>query len=95
MTAYLVVEIEVKDPDHYQDYVARAPAFVRKHQGRYLVRGGNPEVFEGDWQPERLVVVEFPSKALALGLLEDAEYQALADTRRASTLSKLVLVEGC
>jgi uncharacterized protein (DUF1330 family) len=94
VTAYIVVDIEVTDPEHYKNYVETAPAFVHKYQGSYLVRGGNPETREGDWVPSRVVILKFPSRELAVGLLEDAEYQAVARIRQSSTVSKMVLVEG-
>ena len=95
MSAYLVVDITVEDPDNYAEYVARAPDFVTKHGGNYIVRGGNAEVVEGDWAPSRFVVVEFPSRETAQAFLDDPEYQAVADTRRSSTSSNMILVDGC
>ena len=62
MTAYILVDITVEEPERYQDYVSQAPAFVAKHGGEYLVRGGNAEAPEGDWLPERLVILRFPSR---------------------------------
>ena len=94
MSAYLVVDIDVHDPEQYTGYVAEAPSYVEKHGGKYLVRGGNAAIVEGDWCPSRFVVVEFPSDAHAQAFLDDAEYQAVADIRRASTNSKMILVEG-
>src|SRR6185436_7647814 len=51
VAAYLIVSIDVRDPVAYEDYKAKVPAFIRKHGGEYLVRGGAHEVVEGDWQP--------------------------------------------
>lgn len=93
-TAYLVVDIDVKDPGQYQAYVEQAPAFIAKHGGRYRVRGGDAEIVEGDWQPSRFVIVEFPSKTQARAFIEDPEYQKVADIRRASTRSQFILVDG-
>ena len=95
MSAYLVVDIAVRDSDEYGDYVARAPDFVKKHGGKYIVRGGDVQVVEGDWTPSRFVVVEFPSREAAQAFLDDPEYQAVADVRRSSTVSNMILVDGC
>ena len=94
MSAYIIVDIAVHDPEKYKEYVSVAPGFVEKHQGKYVVRGGNVTVAEGDWHPERLVVVEFPSKEHANAFLQDPEYQAVAAIRHAATTSKMLVVEG-
>lgn len=94
MTAYLVVDIDVKDEDQYQAYVDQAPAYVAKHGGRYLVRGGNAAIVEGEWSPTRFVVVEFGSREQAQAFIDDPEYQKVADIRRSSTISQMILVDG-
>jgi len=94
MSAYIVVDIAVHDREKYQQYVSVAPGFVAKHQGRYIDRGGAVEVAEGNWQPERLVIVEFPSLDHAHAFLQDPEYRAVAAIRQAATTSKMVVVEG-
>ncbi|MGI9270810.1 MAG: DUF1330 domain-containing protein [Woeseiaceae bacterium] len=94
MKTYLVFDISVHDMDRYKGYVALAPGYVEKHQGKYLVRGGAMDVIEGDWAPQRVVVIEFPSKDLANAFLNDQEYQAVAEDRRNATTSKMIMVEG-
>ena len=75
-------------------YVADIPRYIEKHRGKYLVEGVKPEVIEGDWQPETLVMLEFPSKAHASAFLDDPEVQPLFEIRHTSTISKLILAEG-
>jgi len=94
MSAYIIVDITVHDEERYKEYVAVAPGFVEKHQGKYVVRGGETDVVEGDWRPGRLVVVEFPSKEHAQAFLQDPEYQSVAAVRHAATTSNLLVVEG-
>ena len=94
MKAYIVGDITVSDLERYKQYVARAPHFVAKHQGTYLVRGGDVTVMEGDWNPTRMVVLEFPSKEHALAFAQDPEYQAVAVDRHEATTSRLIIVEG-
>lgn len=94
MSAYIIVDIAVHDPERYKEYLRLAPDFVAKHQGRYLVRGGDVAVAEGDWHPERLVVLEFPSSEHAHAFLKDPGYQPVAAIRQAATRSKLIVVEG-
>ena len=61
MPAYIIVEIEILDPVGYEEYKKLAGATVEKYGGKYIVRGGKAEVLEGDWQPKRIVVLEFES----------------------------------
>ena len=95
MTAYLVLDFSVRDVRGFMPYVEAIPAFIAKHGGRYIVRGVKPAVMEGDWAPERMVILEFPSSENARAFLADPEAQALFERRHATTDSKLVLVEGC
>lgn len=95
MTAYLILDLAILDLAAFRDYVAGAPAFIQKHGGRYIVRGVEPEIMEGDWTPERVVVLEFPSKDQARAFLDDPDFQALKAVRTSTTISKLILVEGC
>ena len=61
MTAYVIADINVHDPETYREYGALVPDTLKPHGGRFIVRGGASETLEGDWQPRRLVVIEFPS----------------------------------
>jgi len=94
MNAYIIGDITVNDLERYKKYVEKAPHFVAKHQGKYLVRGGAMEILEGNWNPNRLVVLEFPSKEHALAFAQDPEYQAIAVDRQETTTSRLLIVEG-
>lgn len=94
MSAYIIGDITVNDLERYKKYVEKAPHFVAKHQGKYLVRGGAMEVLEGDWNPKRLVVLEFPSKQHALAFARDPEYQEVAVDRQEASTSRLLVVEG-
>jgi uncharacterized protein (DUF1330 family) len=62
MSAYLVLDLPIHDLDAFGEYIREIPKFIGKHSGRYVVRGEVPEVMEGDWSPERLVIIEFPSQ---------------------------------
>ena len=94
MPAYLVVDIEVTDPEAYEGYRSQVPSLVEKHGGKYLVRGGPFEILEGDWTPKRLVVLEFPTIEAAKGFYDSEEYRPLKEIRINATKSNLVLVEG-
>ncbi len=91
---YMIVDIEVHDPVAYEQYKAGVPPLVRKHGGEYLVRGGTVQVFEGDWNPARLVLLRFPTMEAAEAFLNDPDYQPLKTLRQQSTQSNMVVVEG-
>ncbi len=95
MTAYLVLDFTVTDLRGFLPYVEGIPAFIAKHGGRYIVRGEPPMVMEGDWTPERIVILEFPARENAEAFLADPEAQDLFAMRHRTTVSKLVLVDGC
>lgn len=94
MSAYLVLDLTVNDLKDFLPYVEAIPAFIAKHGGRYASKGADPVVMEGDWSPQRLVILEFPSRERAQAFLADPDAQDLFARRHRSTTSRLVLVEG-
>jgi uncharacterized protein (DUF1330 family) len=94
MSAYLITSIDVKDEAAFEEYRAQVPALVRKHGGEYLVRGGTFVVLEGEWKPDRLVMLRFPDLASVQALFDDPEYQPLKALRQLVTSSEMVAVEG-
>jgi uncharacterized protein (DUF1330 family) len=95
MKAYLVLDLTVNDFGRFKKYVAEIPAFIAKHSGRYIVQGMQPTTIEGDWKPERMVIIEFPERERAEAFLGDPEIQELFKLRHETTTSKLVLADGC
>ncbi|MEI5997919.1 DUF1330 domain-containing protein [Paraburkholderia bengalensis] len=92
--AYVVVDVEITDPEVYEQYRDIAYPVIEKFGGKYLVRGGVAEVREGDWTFSRLIIVEFGTMALAREWYESPEYQPAIDVIKRSTKRKLVIVEG-
>lgn len=95
MKAYLVLDFSIRDFPGFRPYIEAVPAFIARHGGRYIVQGAVPTVMEGDWTPERMVILEFPSRAAATAFLDDPDAQTLFALRHETTDSKLVLVDGC
>ena len=60
MTAYVVFDVEIRDAQRYQEFMQQVKPALEAAGGRYLARGGPLKVWEGDWSPRRLVIVEFP-----------------------------------
>ena len=94
MPAYIVVEIDVKDPHAYEEYKALAQPSIEAYGGRYIVRGGEVETLEGSWSPTRLVVLEFPDRARARAWWESTEYDAAKALRQRAAATEMILVEG-
>ena len=94
MAAYLVVDCKVTDASRYEDYKRLAQVAVARHGGRYLVRGGETVVLEGGWQPNRIVVLEFPSLEEARAFYDSPEYAAARVARKGSAQMNMVAVAG-
>ena len=95
MSVYLISDIKVHDWDKYEEYVEKARPIVESYGGHYHIRGGEITVRVGDWKPNRLVVIDFPSKEQMEKFGAAPEYQPVAEIRKgASTVISSILVEG-
>jgi len=94
MAAYVIGEVEITDPQAYQEYAKGVPGTIAQYGGKYLVRGGAVDVKEGSWQPKRVVVLEFASMAQARKWYASPEYAPLLALRHKAARSKLIFVEG-
>lgn len=92
--AYVLVDVEVTDPEGYARYRALSSAAGQKYGARILVRGGSAEVLEGDRRPGRLVVLEFDSVEAARRWYDSPEYTEARRVRQAASTGSFVLVEG-
>ena len=100
MPGYLVFEIEITNPDGYADYRKGAQPVLARYGGRFILRSvkgqeGRTEILEGDWNPERFFVVEFPSFERAREFYYSPDYQELVKVRAANSRSQAILVDGC
>jgi uncharacterized protein (DUF1330 family) len=95
MPVYMIVEITVKAAPRYAEYIAAARPIVERFGGRYVVRGGPVISLFGDWVPERIIVIEFPSAQRLRECFGSPEYQSIAPLRQESTVSRAIVVEGC
>ena len=94
MAAFVVVDIEVTDAVAFEEYRRAVPATITKYGGRYLVRGGKSETLEGGWDPQRLVILEFPNVEAVKRWYRSEEYRPLLAVRLKASKGSLVLVEG-
>ena len=94
MPAYVIVETNVTDQEQYERYRDAAPASIAAHGGRYLVRGDELAVLEGDWNPARVVVLEFPDLETAKRWYASEEYGEARKLREGAADLSMVAVEG-
>jgi len=94
MPAYLIADVTTTDQAAMDEYRKQVPATVAKYGGRFLVRGGALEVKEGEWKPNRLVIIEFPSLEQAPRWYDCEEYRAPKALRMKAGRTNLVMVEG-
>ena len=94
MTAYVIVDIDVHDPKVYEKYKGLAPPAIAAHGGRYLVRGGEVTVLEGEWRPKRFVILEFPTADAAKRWWGSTEYAEAKRLRQQSATTSMFVVDG-
>ena len=95
MSAYVLVQVEVKDPARYDDYKRMVPASLEKFGGRFIARGGATETLEGTWAPSRMVIVEFPDDvARAKAWWASPEYAEAKALRQATAHTEMIVVSG-
>lgn len=94
MPAYVIVQTDITDPERYEQYKAASPPAIAAGGGRFLVRGGELVVLEGDWQPARLVVLEFEDLAAAKRWYESEVYQEARKLREGAAHLRMVAVQG-
>jgi uncharacterized protein (DUF1330 family) len=94
MSAYIIVEVEVKDPVKYEDYKKLTPASISAYGGRFIVRGGKAELIEGKQEPKRIVVLEFENSERAKAWWNSPEYSDAKKLRHATAESRMILIEG-
>lgn len=94
MSAYAIVDVAVKDADKYEEYRKAVVPTVDKFGGKFVVRGGKFEVTEGQWTPNRLVVVEFPDMAKLKAWYNSADYAQAKALRQSAADANFVIVEG-
>ena len=94
--AYIIAELTVPDPQAYagSGYPQMAQAAIAAHDGRFLVRGGPARVLEGHPQPDRIVVIEFPSRAAAEAFYHSHDYAPAIALRQTLSSGRLVLLDG-
>ena len=94
MAAYIIVDSNVHNPDRMKDYADKVRGTMAAFGGKPIVSAPNPEVIEGEWSPQRIVVLEFPDAATARAWYDSPEYQEILQIRFEAANDRLLLVEG-
>ena len=95
MVAYAIMDVEIFDIEPYMRFMQRVKPVIEQWGGHYLARGGEFRVYEGDCEPRRLVLLEFPSMEALEQFYHSDEYQTLKPLRDLCSHSRLVAVSGC
>lgn len=93
MPALLIADVDIKDPEAYSQYRSANPDIVKKFGGRYVAVGGIARVIEGDWNPRRTIIIEFPDLAAVDAFYDSPEYCELRKIRWGSAETRLVAFE--
>ena len=94
MKAYVIVDVKIHDPKRYEDYKKLTPASLIPFDGKFVVRGGPTETLEGDWDPERIVVLEFPTVERAKEWWASEMYAPAKQIRQRTASTQMIVVEG-
>lgn len=94
MPAYIIVEVSIDNPVEYEDYKKLTPLSLKPFDGKFIVRGGQAETLEGDWNPERIVVLEFPTVEKAKAWWNSDQYAPAKALRQRTSHTKMIVVPG-
>lgn len=94
MPAYIIAEVSIHNPVEYEDYKKLTPQSLKPFDGKFIVRGGKTETLEGDWNPERVVVIEFPTVQQAKAWWNSEGYAPAKALRQRTAHTKMLLVPG-
>ena len=94
MSAYIIANVRVTNPTQYEDYKKFSSLAMQAHGAEVCVRGGPSQVLEGDWTPDRLVVLKFPSVEKARAFHDSPEYRRAREAREGAAVMRMVVVEG-
>ena len=93
-SAYIIANVEVTNPVQYEEYKKWSTAAMQAHGAEVCVRGGKVEVLEGDWNPQRLVILKFPSVEAAKKFNDSPEYGKARASRQGAAIMRMIVVEG-
>ena len=93
-SAYIIANVTVTNPAQYEEYKKWSSAAMQAHGAQVCTRGGKVDVLEGDWQPDRVVVLKFPDLQAAHAFYNSSEYGKARAARQGAAIMRMVAVEG-
>jgi len=93
-SAYILANVDVTDPQQYEQYRKLSTIAMQAHGAEVCVRGGKTTVLEGDWSPHRVVLLKFPTAEKARAFYDSPEYAAARAAREGAAVMRMVLIEG-
>ena len=93
-SAYILANVQVTNPEQYEEYKKFSSAAMKAHGAEVCVRGGAVQVLEGDWTPDRVVLLKFPSVEAARAFNDSPEYALARNARQGAAVMRMVLIEG-
>ena len=93
-SAYIIANVTVTNPEQYAEYRKLSTIAVKTYGAEFCVRGGAVEILEGDWTPDRVVVLKFASMENAKAYYHSVEYSAAIKAREGAAVMRMVVVEG-
>lgn len=94
MAAYVITEIDITNPAGYEEYKKMGPPTVAAYGGKFVARGGKTEVLEGNWNPKRVVILQFDNLERAKEWWASREYSAAKQVRQKTAVTNMIVVEG-
>ena len=94
MSAYIIAQVDVTDPQQYEQYKVLSSQAIAAHGAEVCIRGGAVEVLEGDWSPTRIVLLKFPDMNAARGFYNSAEYLLARKARDGAATMRMIAVQG-
>jgi uncharacterized protein (DUF1330 family) len=94
MSTYIIANVDVTNPEQYEDYKKLSSLAMQVHGAEVLVRGGKVETLEGDWAPTRVVVLKFPTAEAAKAYNSSVEYTRAREARKGAAVMQMIVVDG-
>lgn len=94
MPAYIIGRVTITDPDRYSQYMQATPEVIAKFGGKFIVRGGDKVILEGEDESARIVILEFPSMERAQSFFSSPEYQRAKSLRAGAAEAQFIALDG-
>lgn len=94
MSVYAIAQLRFTDRAAYDRYQARFADVFNRHSGTLLAADESPQVIEGHWDREKVVLMSFPDEAAFRQWAGSADYQEISHDRRAGADTVVLLVKG-